>query len=506
MVALVWSPPLRIPRCSASPAPSQTISANHGNYRARTISVAGAAVVLAGYPDPNGSIGASDKLAVYDVTNASAPVLRRSSSATQGAIRDVVIQNGWAYVVADRFSTLNIVDPNATPNYSADQCGQENAVVVSGGYAFTAETGCAHNGTIYVYDVTNPAAPRSLGGQAVATGIGSHDFSDLELLGSDYLIGISPSASGRDVVIIDRRDVNALKKVGELQIAGIDSFRAKVVGSTLYVAGGDGGVAIVSVAQATALQLLSVFNTPGVARGVDVVGTTLAVSDGNGVSFYDTADPANPRLIGQQPTGGVAWDGAFGGKNLYVANDQGLVVVENVTAPPRIDTSRISIASSSTTTAVVSGNAAAITGDVPVRIDVRDVATSATIGVTANSDGSFSVTLPASAGDAITITATDGVGRVSGPVGVGSVPFGTAAKTTPTIIANDGNYRARTISVDGAAVVLAGYPDPNGSIGASDKMAVYDVTNASAHVLRRSSSATQGAIRDVVIQNGWAYG
>src|SRR5207237_9914609 len=209
-----------------------------------------------------------------------------------GAILDVVVLNGWAYIAGDRFGTINLDVANSSMNFTADQCGQENAVTVSGGYAYTAAPGCAHNGTIYVYDVPNPAAPRSLGGQPVATGIGSHDFSDLELLGSDYLIGISPSASGRDVVIIDRRDVNALKKVGELQIAGIDSFRAKVVGSTLYVAGGDGGVAIVSVAQATAPQLLSVVNTPGGARGGGGVGTTLAGSGGSGGRLYGTCDPA----------------------------------------------------------------------------------------------------------------------------------------------------------------------------------------------------------------------
>ena len=105
-------------------------------------------MALAGYPDASGSIGGSDKLAIYDVSNPSAPVLRRSNSAAQGWIHDVVIQNGWAYIVADRFNTLNIVDPNATPNYTSDQCGYELAVTVAGNLAVAhhfpgAATGCA---------------------------------------------------------------------------------------------------------------------------------------------------------------------------------------------------------------------------------------------------------------------------------------------------------------------------------------------------------------------------
>ena len=69
-----------------------------------------------------------------------------------------------------------------------------------------------------------------------------------------------------------------------------------------------------------------------IARGVDVSGATVAISDATGVAFYDATDTANPRLLGVQPTGGVAWDGSFGARNLYVANEQGLVVIENVPA------------------------------------------------------------------------------------------------------------------------------------------------------------------------------
>src|SRR5207253_2914513 len=164
-----------------------------------------------------------------------------------GSIRDIAVQNGMAYIVADRFATLNLADPNSTPISPSDPCGKENAVVISGGYAFTSETECSNNGTILIYDISNPAAPVLLGPQAVG-GIAGHVFTDLLAFGTDYLVGISNSSSARDVMVIDRHDVNALRKVGELQVTGIDSFRGKIVGNLVYLAGGDSGVAIVDVA------------------------------------------------------------------------------------------------------------------------------------------------------------------------------------------------------------------------------------------------------------------
>ncbi|HUJ13922.1 MAG TPA: hypothetical protein VL284_09060, partial [Thermoanaerobaculia bacterium] len=481
----------------ASSSATTPIVISDASYHARTIAVDGTTVAVAGYPNPSGS----DKLAVFDVTNPSAPLLRRSNSAAQGAIRDVVIQNGWAYIAADHFSTLNLSDPLASFVNTSESCGGRNAVVVSGGYAFVADTGCNLNGGIWVYDVTNPAAPRFLGTQAVA-GIGGHDFTDLQLLGNDYIVALSNSATGRDVMVIDRRDVNALKKAGELTIASIAAFRGKIAGNLLYIAGGDGGVAIVDVSVPSAPRLVSSFDTPGIARGVDIAGATLAVSDGSdGVSFYEVSDPANPKFIGSQPTGGVAWDDAFGGKNLYVANDQGLVIVQNVAAPPRIDASRIALAYDGSASTAITGVAGAISGSSPVNVTIRDAATSASVSVSANNDGSFTAALASTSGDALTATATDSAGRTAGPVSIGTIPFGTSPNTTAIVIAGDSNYRARTVAAEGPTLVVAGYPAPSGS----DKLAVFDVTNPSAPLLRRSNSAAQGAIRDVVVQNGWAY-
>src|SRR5439155_17653309 len=113
-------------------APARTtaiVVSGESNFRARTIAAEGSIVVVAGYPDATGAVGSSDKIAVYDVTNPSVPVLRRTLtlSAVSGSIRDITVQNKTAYIVADRFATLDLADPNSTPILPSDPCGKENA-------------------------------------------------------------------------------------------------------------------------------------------------------------------------------------------------------------------------------------------------------------------------------------------------------------------------------------------------------------------------------------------
>ncbi|MDQ6799844.1 MAG: Ig-like domain-containing protein, partial [Acidobacteriota bacterium] len=483
----------------ATPAASQVPSTGWGvdsNFISRTLSVDGHALAVASYPV--GTTGSSDRLVVLDVTNPNAPVVRRTVATSIGAIRDVVVQNGWAYIVGDRFVTVNLDVANASPNATSDPCGHENAVAISGGYAFTADADCASNGTIYVYDVTNPAAPRLLNGQAIG-GLTAHNFTDLQVLGTDYLIGISPSASGRDVVIIDKRDVNALKKVSELQIANFDGFRGVVNGTKLYVVSQTAQqLVVVDLQNAAAPAIAGTLQLSAAAGGAAVIDKDLLIADGGAGLLSSSADSALLSINGSVATGGNAFDVAVFGNTAYVANGTGIAIV-SVGVAPAIDRSRISVAATGT----VTGTADSIRGQVPITVEIKNTATSIAKTTSVAQDGSFSATISAHAGEAITVTATDGAGRVAGPVGVGSVPFGSAARTTPVVISGDTNFRARTIAVDGTTVALAGYPDPTGSIGSSDKLAIYDVSNPSAPVLRRTVPATQGAIRDVVVQGSW---
>jgi hypothetical protein len=478
--------------------------ATDANFRARTVAAEGSTVVVAGYPDATGSVGGSDKIAVYDIANPAAPVLRRTLtlSAMQGSIRDVAIQSGWAFIVGDRFATVNLADQNAAPIYTDDPCGRENAVALSGGYAFTAEVDCSNNGTIFVYDVSNPAAPRLVSTQSVA-GVSGHAFTDLLALGTDYLVGISNSTTGRDVMIFDRRDVNSLRKVGELSIAGCDAFRGRIVGNLLYIAGGDAGVAIVDLSNPASPQLRWSGNTAGIARGIDVAGNIAAVADGDAIAFYDAADPASVHFLGSQSLAGVVWDVAFTGSSVVAATDLGLTIVDRVYAPPQIALSLIAIASDGASTAMVTGSSFAV-GPSTSTVTLKNAKSGAIATTTPTAVGSFAASIPAKAGEAISITATDAASR-SATRTIGSVPFTTTVRNEAAVGA-DIPFRARRVAIDGTSWLLT-----NGTLsgahmsGGSSRALLFRQPDASAPPQVTAFDTQLGTVEDVAMRNGFAY-
>ncbi len=471
-------------------------------FLARNVATAGDHLVVASYPTENGS---SDKIVIFDVSDRANPVYTKTI-ATWGAVRDVAVNNGWAFVAADRLVLFDLTSATPAPVYPGDPCGRDNALEIIGGFAFTAELDCVHDGRVNIYDVSTPSQPRYLRSEGVA-GFGGYKFSDLTALGTDYLIGVSsdrPGGVGHDIMVIDRRDINDLKKVAELEIANFEAFRAKSVGTTLYVTGVNAGMAVVDMSTPTAPRLVGILKTPGNPRSVDAVGATLGVADGSaGATFVDISPAGMPSVLGNQPTGGTAWECAFSGATLYIANEQGLAVIDSLGTPPLIDRTLITTSSDGASTATVVGVAKAVLGLGPLTLELRNVTTGATVSaIDVATDGSFTTSIPGASGDALTVKVTDSVGRVSGPLTIGTVPFGSLTRhltISPSMA--DSNFLARNVAVDGNHLVVSSYPFDNGS---SDKIVIFDVTSP-ANPVYVKTIATWGAVREVLVRDGWAY-
>ncbi|MCA1733574.1 MAG: hypothetical protein LC732_08220, partial [Acidobacteria bacterium] len=207
-----------------------------GGFRARTIERDGSMLAIGSYPADG--TGSSNRVVMVDISNPAAPAVRATLTGT-GALRDIAVHDGWAFVAADRFWAVDLGSATPAPLYAFDVCGREHALVVSGGYAFGAEGGCDTNKSlINVYDVSTPAAPRYL----YSTSVGSYSayaFTDLFTLGTNWLIGISdfrPGGVGRDLIVIDRRDPSNLKNINvEKEIENFDAFRGALNGDVLWV-------------------------------------------------------------------------------------------------------------------------------------------------------------------------------------------------------------------------------------------------------------------------------
>ena len=468
-----------------------TVEMSQAGYRPRTVATDGTHLVIGGYGDTG-----TNRLVVFDVANPAAPQFVRSVALGNGAINSVAVHDGWAVVAANDLVLVDLSSTTSTPIVLADQGNNEVNVVVSGGYAFTA-TAHYNDGRLRVYDVSDPASPRFIREQSL--GIGSTTFTGLTPLGSDYLVGTSNSAT-QDVVIIDRRNVYALAKLADLDIAAFDGFRGKVVGTTLYLGGVAGGLAVVDLSDPAQPVTKMILQTAGDAFGGDGTGSVFAVADGSaGVTFLDVSSPFAPTVLGTQPAGGTVWAAAFGNGALYAVNEQELVVIHNVAAPV-IDRSRITLATTSTTTVSITGAAGSITGVAPFTINVRNARTNAATGAIAvDADGSFAASLAAVPADPLELTVTDGGGRVS-QLSLGPSPFGTTATTVagPAQAANDGNFRARRVASDGTNTIVT-----------SGSTTGVTVTLSGRAVVFRNGSpvnyAAGGAIRDLTIHNGYAY-
>jgi hypothetical protein len=489
---------------SGTPVPSQinkTDWTTDTNFLARTLSRDGSFLAVASYPTGNGF---SDKLVILGIADPAHPNLLRTVPSGAGTIRDVVVQNGWAYVAADRFFTLDLTNPSSTPIYPGDFFGSDNAVVLSGGYAFTAEVNNNNDGRINIYDVANPATPRALRQVALA-GFGGYAFSDLLAYGNDYLIGISPNkpgGTGHDVMVIDRRDVNALKKVADFDVPNFDAFRGTIVGTNVYlISNAQAKAVVVDLSTPTAPSVAGTVTLPAVSGGITIVGRDGFVANGTaGLITLDVTNPAAPVMTGTTTVGGNAFDVTPVGAYVYVANETGVALVPAQIAP-QIALTRITM-SLAGTTVTVAGQAQAITGNAPIKIDLTNTTNSATVtNLTVNGDGSFSATLAGAPGDSVTIKATDVFGRISGPLSLGTVPFGSATHSvTITQAMSDAAFFPRNIATGGNWLAVSSYPTDNGS---SDKIVLFDVTDRANPVYKRTVPSASGALRDLTIVNGW---
>ena len=302
----------------ANPA---TVS-NDQNYRARRVASDGNyTLVTTGSLWGAGAAGTrSGNMLLFRQPNASEPAQIVSSGV--GGVYDVDINSGYAYVGGDRFGTINLADLSV--HLTADPYGGDASIAVSNGYAFTGESDYNNDARINIYNVSNPAAPVYVRQQNFP-GLYPFVFRALVPMGSSYLIALSPDrpgGAGHDIQVIDRTNVNNLMKIGELEIANFDALDGVIDGSTLYVAGGDGGVAIVDMTNPFSPQLKSVINTPGIARGIAVSGVNeIVVADagGPGITFIDVTDKAHPTIIGSQKLIGNVVDVNVVGKSVYVA-------------------------------------------------------------------------------------------------------------------------------------------------------------------------------------------
>jgi len=395
---------------------SRTVFTSDPNFRLRTLVQEGS-LVIASSRRFSGGVADSDKVVRIDASNPSAPAFVETIATNNNYIWDIDLLGGYAYVASDDLRVINfntkpatlIIPDRFTDNYTI-------SVAATNGYVYVGTDPVV--GRIQIFDNSNPQAPRFVRSQDLGGGV---NFHKLIAYGDKYLIGITPQGNN-DVWIIDRSDVNNLKTVRQVAIPQFLAGRARVAGNLLYVvdaSGSSSGVAIVDLTDPPNATLQAFLATNGAAGGADALGSDVAVANGSGgLAFIEASSPSVPFLSGSLTMPGTAWDVVLSGEYAYVAADDSFNVVSTAT-PPRITRSLVSLTRESTM-ARVSGAAFSVAGRAPLTVRLTNQTTGASLsGSVVAADGSFSSTIPASAGDTITLTAVDGTNRASSPLEIG---------------------------------------------------------------------------------------
>ncbi|MGH9457002.1 MAG: hypothetical protein ACRD2J_05105, partial [Thermoanaerobaculia bacterium] len=474
-----------------------------GGFRARTVARDGSIIAVAAYPVDG--TGSSSRVVILDVSNPAAPVVRSTLAGT-GAVRDLAVHGGWAFVAADRFWAIDLTGAVAAPVYTTDTCGREYALAVSGGYAFAAEADCSSSNVIYVYDVSTPAAPRYLYSKSV----GSYTpfaFTDLLALGTDWLIALSPNRPnnvGHDLIVIDRRDPNDLRKVAELEIENFDAFRGVFDGDVLWVISrASSEAATIDLSDPKAPTLIARAFAGAEPNGITVGGGYAVIAaGGSGLVAFDASDPTLLTRAGTLAMTNPAWDvTAFAG-SLWVADDQGIAIVP-VDIAPVVDSTRI-LVEVTPTSALVRGLPLAITGGSMPTVEVNGPAGVSAMTSVAG-DGSFAVTIDAEPGQHLVLTIRDGDGRSQSLTL--TVPFAASVdvmNATPAEAGGDSSYRARALASGDGRIVATTGSHFGSSVPVSDKALLFTLPNASAAASVASIQTTAGGLYESALFDEWA--
>ncbi|MGB9589410.1 MAG: LVIVD repeat-containing protein [Candidatus Hydrothermia bacterium] len=100
-------------------------------------------------------------------------------------------------------------------------------------------------------------------------------------------------------------------------------------GSYGFIAAGEEGMIVVSLADPLFPQDVAYFDTPGYAQAIDVSGNYAAIADGETGVLVDITNPKDPKPVRKYDTKGLASGVAIAGKYVFVADGkEGLVILD----------------------------------------------------------------------------------------------------------------------------------------------------------------------------------
>jgi hypothetical protein len=292
---------------------------------------------------------------------------------------------------------------------------------VTAGFKTTPPTGVFTGPYLWTVDASNPSTPTAYGTATIGTNPTSGTICNVIVSGHYAYVADSQSDGSGGLRICDLSNPQSPQLVGSLNTPGLcEQVAVSVDGTTAYLANGyvdsshPGGVLIVDVskpnAPAAAGSIFPGQNTPF----VSVSGSQLIVCS-SGVHIFDISNPLQPNEIANYVTAGNCLQAVMNGNQIYVADGNAgvsVLTLKDYTAPT-IAISNPSATGSYTT----SGTSIDLGGTASDNTGVAEILWSNNRGGSGTANGTTNWTVTGIAlqpGDnVITVTTFDTSGNVS---------------------------------------------------------------------------------------------
>ena len=264
-----------------------------------------------------------------------------------GPAEDVFVSENYAYV-ANSWAGIAIVDLSVPQTVEViDTPGYALGVYVDENYAHVAH----YDNHLAIADVGDPTNPIPLEMPPdLTTGLAEGVFVNRSMTTDKNYAYVADHGSG--LAIIDVEDPANPVNVWQYLIPDAYSFGVFVSGNYAYVAyggaeSGDGGLAIIDVTNPEAPGDMEIVPIPGAAGSVFVsegpeskwyayvaYGWRSDMIDGwidsdlGGLIIVDVTDPTNPEILSDFPLSGYAYGVSVSEDYAYVANTDGLAVID----------------------------------------------------------------------------------------------------------------------------------------------------------------------------------
>ncbi|MEK7643341.1 MAG: hypothetical protein AAB372_02740, partial [Patescibacteria group bacterium] len=294
------------------------------------------------------------ELRIYDRSNPKTLVAVGGVDVGAQDLTSVVVAGRYAYITSSSasqgFRVVDVYAPGSSTVVATVNTGAAtNDVYVSGRYAYVGVNTNAGANEVFIYDISNPTAPVSIGGIELG-----RDVMTLAVQENYLYVGLGSSAGDTEVQVYDISNPLAITAVGTGYEAGAVIRDIQVVGQYAYVTtnerSGVGDLSyefvILDVSNpASALSVVGGVNTDANARAnkVKVLGRyayiTLESNTGNELRVYNILNRANVISVGGYEAGAamrglyVIGRHAYFGTSAIVGNELNVVSTAGIDAP-----------------------------------------------------------------------------------------------------------------------------------------------------------------------------